>query len=60
MFAFSFGKITAVYFITTKLCLYSIPSINILNTTLNTPAFKYTVILRQTEGVRGCYCRLYR
>jgi len=54
MCAFSFGKITAIYLF--GLCLYSMHK---LNTTLNTTAFKYTVVLRQIDRIRGFYCLLF-
>jgi len=61
MYAFSFGKVTVIYFITIwTVFIFDFPSMNILNTSLNTPAFKYTVVLSQTEKVSGCYFRLFR
>ena len=61
MCTFSFGKITAIYFITTwTVFIFDFPSTNILNTILNTTAIKYTVVLRQTDRIRGCYCLVFR
>jgi len=60
MCAFSFRKITAIYFITIwTVFIFHIPSMHILNTTPNTTAFKYTVVLRQIDRIRGCYCLLF-
>jgi len=60
MFAFSFGKITAIYYVTIwNVFIFDFPSMNTLNTILNTTALKYTVVFRRTDRIR-CYCLLFR
>jgi hypothetical protein len=46
MCAFYFGEITAVYFITIwTVFIFVSPSVRVLNTVLNTTAFKCTFVL---------------